>query len=49
MRFAAVAGRLQGFWQLPAGEKRELAEEAEQIAASWERFISELEETEKVG
>jgi hypothetical protein len=44
-----VAGRLQGFWQLPPSEKRKLADEAEQIAASWERFISELEETEKAG
>ena len=49
MKFAAVAGRLQGFWQLPTGEKRKLADEAEQIAASWERFIRELEEAEKAG
>jgi hypothetical protein len=47
MKFAAVAGKLQGFWQLPPSEKRKLAEEVEQIAASWERFIRELEEAGK--
>jgi len=47
MKFAAVAGKLQGFWQLPTSEKRKLAEEVEQIAASWERFTRELEEAEK--
>jgi DNA-binding Lrp family transcriptional regulator len=48
MKFAAVAGKLQGFWQLPPSEKRKLAEEVEQIAASWERFIRELEEAGKI-
>jgi len=49
MKFAAVAGKLQGFWQLPTSEKRKLAEEVEQIAASWEKLISTLKEMEKVG
>jgi hypothetical protein len=49
MKFAAVAGKLQGFWQLPPSEKRKLAEEVEQIAASWEKLASTLKEMEKVG
>jgi hypothetical protein len=49
MKFAAIAGKLQGFWQLPPSEKRKLAEEVEQIAASWEKLASTLKEMEKVG
>jgi len=49
MKFATVAGKFQGFWQLPPSEKRKLAEEVEQIAASWEKLISTLKEMEKVG
>jgi len=49
MKFVAVAGKLQNFGQLPPSEKRKLAEEVEQIAASWEKFIRELEEAEKRG
>jgi len=43
MKFAVAAGKLQGFWQLAPSEKRKLAEEVEEIAASWEKFLSAKE------
>ena len=44
MRFAVVSGKLQSFWQLTPEEKRGLAREVEEIAASWERFLNALKE-----
>jgi len=45
MRFAAVAGKLQGFWQLPPSEKRELAGEMERVALGWEGLVRALGRT----